>query len=506
MPTSSFDDFVRRVASHRNTAEVAGGMAAIAVGWLVGKSIAGGKYGFVGMLLGFLAFFLIYFRPRSMILLFPFVISMPNLSLGNPGPMAVSVQDAFWVVAFTGYVSRQIVGRKFIIPRNDNVIAPLWGFLAIAIICIYKVMILKANLLVFNTKELMRLTMFSFTYIVMLDVLNSKKQIMRLTWWILIWGIWMMAISYYSYFTVSDFWYDLLVMKPAYIFMRHKFLRMISIAGSTSWTGIYYAILVALGIQFAPFFKTRERRVWAIVYIIAMAGCILLTFNRGTWVGMLAGGVVLLLQGHIDRRRVAGAVILLLGLAVLVSTSIFTPDAVGQQVTDFVHYSRGSAESRVTRWVSAVNAVIDQPLLGVGFNNFAFLLGHYSDESGVNAERYGSPHNMFVDILTGTGLIGFSVFMLMIIRLHRQMKDNMDGVLPPDLKLLSRGLYLSYIFFLGASMFDSFIFKLHHTSYLIAATWAMTSAIRRLRLGLVQDPEMAEFAAQNATAAAEKKT
>jgi len=273
---------------------------------------------------------------------------------------------------------------------------------------------------------------------------------------------------------------------------------MISIAGSTSYTGIYYATVFALTVQFAPFFTPKARRVWAFAYLGAMAACIFLTFNRGTWVGMLLGLAALLLQGQINRRRAAGAAILLAGLTVLLTTSLFTQADVGQHAVDFVHYSRASAESRFVRWVSAGNAILDQPLLGVGFNNYAFLYGRYSIVEGINRQLYGSPHNMFVDIITGTGLIGFLVFMTVIVRLYLQLRDNMNATLPPELKQLSRGIFLAYIFFLGSGLFDSFLFKIHHSSYLIVATWAMGSAIRRLRLGLIRDPEMAQFLAAQA--------
>jgi O-antigen ligase len=190
---------------------------------------------------------------------------------------------------------------------------------------------------------------------------------------------------------------------------------------------------------------------------------------------------------------------------VLLTTSLFVQVDVGQRAVDFVHYSRASAESRLVRWVSAGNAILDQPLLGVGFNNYAFLYGRYSVVEGINRQLYGSPHNMFVDIVTGTGVLGFLVFMTVIVRLYLQLRDNMNAVLPSDLKQLSRGIFLAYIFFLGSGLFDSFLFKVHHSSYLIVATWAMGSAIRRLRLGLTHDPEMAEFAATQAALDEAKK-
>jgi putative inorganic carbon (HCO3(-)) transporter len=290
----------------------------------------------------------------------------------------------------------------------------------------------------------------------------------------------MIAVSFYIYLTLSPFWYYVLTMTPAYIYLKTKILRMISIAGSTSFTGIYYAIVLALAFFFEPLQRTKLRRLWRGVFLFTVSACIVMTFNRGTWVGILVGLLVLVLQGQIDRRRVVVTAVLLAGLAALMTTSLFGQVDVEQQAVDFIHYSRSSAESRFVRWASAVNVVIEHPLLGVGYNNYAFVYGKYSILEGLR-RLYGSPHNMYVDILTGTGFLGLTIFLTLLVRLWRQMQANLKAALPRDLALLSRGLFLAYLFFLGSGLFDSFLFKPHHSSYLVVAVWAMSTAVRRLR-------------------------
>jgi O-antigen ligase len=491
MPTSSIDDLARRIVAHRNTREVAGAAAAIVVGWFVGKGIAGERFGFLVMLLAATVFYLAWFHRRTIAVLLPAVLAIPNLGLDIPGPWAVTIQDAFIVMCFAGYVTRAIMNRGQILPRDDRIAGPLFLFLGIAVVCISKVAALNPNNLIFNTKELMRLAMFSFLYLVVLDALDCKRQLMRLTFWILFWGVWMIVVSYYIYVTVSPFWYGILTMQPAYIFMKGKILRMVSIAGSTSYTGIYFATLLAMTMHYKPLFATQARRLWTVAYVLAILSCIALTFNRGTWVGMMFGFGVLLLQGEINRRRAALLILLAAGILALMTTSMFGQIDVEQRVVDFVHYSRGSAVSRLVRWAGAVNAVLDHPILGVGYNNFAFVYGRYTILETIDRQVYGSPHNMFVDVLTGTGLVGFSVFMLFIGRLWKQMRANMAAPLSPDLQALSRGIFMTFLFFLGSGLFDSFLFKLHHSSYLIVTTFAMSTAIRRLRDGTLSDPEAA---------------
>lgn len=491
MPINSFDELIRRAVTHRNAREVVGVVVGIALAWIVGKGIAGGQYGFAILIGGLVVFLVSFFNRHSVVVLFPIVIAAPNIGLDIPGPWAVTVQDAFVMLTFSGYLTRRIIQRKFVVPRDDKIATPLLLFLGVAVLCLIKVVAVSPDNVLFNIKELMRLAMLVVFYVVMVDVLDSKKQIFRLVFWLLIWSVWMMAVSIYIYLTLSPFWYSVLTMQPAFIFMRTKILRLVSIAGSTSYTGIYYASILALATHFRPAFTTQWRRFCGGVLIAALGLTIVLTFNRGTWVGILIGLAVLVLKRQIDRRRVQLTALLVVGILVLTTTSLFGDIDVEQQVVDFVHYSRSSAQSRIVRWISAVNVILEHPVLGVGYNNYAFVYGRYSITEGITS-MYGSPHNMFVDVITGTGFLGFFIFMTMIVRLWRQLSANLAAGLTKDLHWLSRGLFLAFIFFLGTGLFDSFLFKPHHSSYLIVAIWAMSTSIHRLRTGIIHDPAMAE--------------
>jgi len=489
MAMSSTEQFIQRIVTHRNAREVIGVMIGIAMAWIVGKGIAGGKFGFLIMVGGLIVFLVSFFRRHSIVFLFPVVISVPNIGLDIPGPWAVTIQDAFVLLIFAGYLTRRIIQRKYIIPRNDNILIPFLIFAGIAVLCLTKVAWISPGNLLFNIKELMRLWLLLLFYVVMTDVLDSKKQLLRLTFWLLIWAVWMMAVSAYIYLTLSPFWYYILTMQPAYIFMRTKVLRMASIAGSTSYTGIYYAVIAALGAHFVPFYNTKLRRMGGIAFMVAVMTCIVFTFNRGTWVGILLGLTVMVILGEIERRRVLVGALLIGGIVALMTTSLFGEIDVEQQVVDFFYYSRSSAQSRIVRWISAINVIIDHPLLGVGYNNYAFVYGRYSIVEGIT-RMYGSPHNMYVDVITGTGILGFSVYATMIIRLWRQMQTNLRANLPRDMHLLSRGVFIGFLFFLGSGLFDSFLFKPHHSSYLIVTLWAMSTAIFRIRTGVIVDPDV----------------
>jgi len=475
------DQLIRRIVTTRDTQKYAWVIGVFVVAWIVGKSIAGMRFGIPLTLLGFLFFLLAFFRKHSLAYLFPLILVVPNIGLDIPGPWAITVEDAFVLLIFGGYLSRCILRRQYVIPRDDKIIVPLLIFNGIAILCLTKVLVVSPWNLTFNIKELMRLTLLNLFYLAMIDALDSKKQVLTLVKWLLICAAWMMAVSYYIYLTRSPFWYWLLTMQPAYIFLKTKILRMISIAGSTSFTGIYYAIILSLAFHFLPMFRQRLQRLGGAFYVLLIFSCVFLTFNRGTWVGILFGMTVLMLHGQIDWRRVALSILLIIGMVALSTTELFGEFDVDKKIMEFLYYSSSSAESRLVRWASSINLILEHPILGVGFNNYAFVYGRYSILEGIQP-MYGSPHNMYVDVLTGTGFVGFSVFLLVLVRLWKRMRDNMMLVVDPELRLLSRGIFLAFLFFLGSGGFDSFLFKPHHSSYLIWSLFAMSTAIYRLRL------------------------
>lgn len=482
MQLSKTNSLMRRFVAQRNSQQIIWVVGAFVVAWIVGKSIAGQRFGIIIALVGLAIFLLTFFRKNSPVVLFPLVLSLPNIGLDLPGPWAITIEDAFVMLIFTGYLTRSILLREQIIPRDDKLIYPMLLFNAMAIICISKVVMINPHNIVFNIKELMRLTMLNLFYLSMINALDSKTQVMRMVKWLLIMSVPMLIISYWIYLTKSDFWYHLLTMTPAYIYLNTKLLRMVSIAGSTSFTGIYYAVIFTLAFHYLPLFRDQMRKMIGIVFVLAIFSAIVLTFNRGTWVGILFGLTVLTLQGHIDWRRVFLAALLLTGIVILSTTNLFGEWDVEQKVADFIYYSSSSAESRLIRWISAIRVITDHPIIGVGYNNYAFVYGHYSILEGVQP-MYGSPHNMYVDVLTGTGFIGFSIFATLLIRLWRRLRDNMNKVQDPELRALSRGLFLALLFFMGSGGFDSFLFKPHHSTYLIVSVWAMGTTIYRIRMG-----------------------
>ncbi|MCL4233131.1 MAG: O-antigen ligase family protein [Deltaproteobacteria bacterium] len=479
MNESAFDSLIRRLQTHRNARDVVAVFSALIVCWAVGQSVARQNLTLPIALAGATIFVLVFFRRASLLFLAPAAMCAPNMGLDIPGPWAISIEDAFVMLGFAALVARGIVLGRPIIPRNLPAIRPMFAFWGIAMLSIVKTALISRSSLMLVAKDLMRLSLLMLFFVVMVDAIRTKAHLRTITRVLIALAVPMAAISWYIYLTKSEFFYTILTMKPAYIYYRGNILRMISIAGSTSFTGLYYAVILALALNHLPFFRNTTTRAWGYAIAGLLLSCLAMTFNRGTWVGVLFGYFLLSLVGQLNWRRVVVAAMLLGGLALITSAHFFQQLEVENKLNVLIEVSRSSGTTRLVRWMSSINVILDQPLLGVGYNNYAYVYGLYSIEEGIT-RLYGSPHNMYVDVVTGTGLVGFFVFSTWMYRLWRIHVENLRGTVDPEMKLLAVGLFLAFGIFLGASGFDSFFFKPHHTSFILMILWAMSVALWRI--------------------------
>ena len=126
---------------------------------------------------------------------------------------------------------------------------------------------------------------------------------------------------------------------------------------------------------------------------------------------------------------------------------------------------------RIQIWKRAYQLILENPLTGVGANCFPMALGYLRQELSL-IPRWQAAHNSYIQIITETGLIGFIIFISLIIASLRnflwikKIKTTTKGV--SELKTIGGLLYLGFIvhaitaFFLsqGYSMFFTLFFAL----------------------------------------------
>ena len=388
----------------------------------------------------------------SVLYALPFVLILPNLGVMIPGLYAVLIWDAFTVGFFGGVIARRVLTGRAVVTIDPWFRRLLFLFVAIAAASLIQGVLAGAGVFMKGLKEVIRLVELTLFLVALASELTSEDRVLVLARNVVVAGVVSLVIALSCYVWFPDFIHRLMTLK-----------RMLGIAGYFAFRGAARArplgLLAAGGFLVAVF----------------------LTYNKGTWLALLVGMGIAIVRGGSRHRGPAVLAVVLVLAAVLLLFQVRDEENVDVLASDLAHVTRSSGLIRIQRWFALQNVLTRHPLLGVGYNTFAYIYGEYSTEPGAG-RPYGHPHNLFADILAGTGLVGFSAFMMMGLRLARLARRNTAEAPTPRLRDLSFTLYVVLWFFLAGNMATSYLFKPEHPAFLMAMVAAMILAIHRLAL------------------------
>jgi O-antigen ligase len=135
---------------------------------------------------------------------------------------------------------------------------------------------------------------------------------------------------------------------------------------------------------------------------------IIVSGSRGAFVG-LVGTVIYLL--YKEKRLVSGLVF----LAILSIPAVYlVSDRYVERIESISDYQNDmSVNIRFQLWRAAVDMIADYPVFGVGTGNFPNAYGGAYRAAG-SQSLYWSPHNVFIQIITEMGIVGFTAYILFI--------------------------------------------------------------------------------------------
>lgn len=201
--------------------------------------------------------------------------------------------------------------------------------------------------------------------------------------------------------------------------------------------------------------------------IVACSYGLLFAFSRGAYLGFACGAVAL---GILRRKFV-----FLLGVAVL-AAGFLMPSAVSDRIAGT--YSEGatstektldsSAMDRVAIWQNAIDIIRAYPLLGTGFDTYAFI----------HPLGLRDTHNLYLKILLEQGAVGLLIFLVMLWKIFHQGYDLFRGSTDPFLGSLGVAFAASIV---GAAVINVFGDRwsyLQVDSYL----WILLALVLRARV------------------------
>jgi putative inorganic carbon (hco3(-)) transporter len=202
--------------------------------------------------------------------------------------------------------------------------------------------------------------------------------------------------------------------------------------------------------------RKRYLRWAAAIAMVPILGAVVLTFSRGAALALIAFCAALVAMRYLKARYlvipVAAAILVVASTpeyALRVST-LLKVTSPGMRAAD------SSLQERSTIYLAAAQIFLDHPLLGVGVGQVKEYLPAYSNSVGHSrVHRKMGAHDMYLELLADTGILGFGVFMLMVgVSIRRLLRLRKYWInRNPEFAHSATGLLLAIAVFLVTGLF-----------------------------------------------------
>jgi len=190
-----------------------------------------------------------------------------------------------------------------------------------------------------------------------------------------------------------------------------------------------FALFALIGLIFLVYalktdYKIRKNLIWALIGLCIFA--LMFSGSRGIWLaGILPFFAILFFYVFRDKKTLRPFFIILVIFAIsfpfsslILSLSRGGGDATlaFQRAKSITDMEEISVKSRLGIWKSSFSSILKHPLLGVGIGNYPLVLG----EDISAAKRGASAHNLYLDIVSETGIIGLFAFIFILILIFKK--------------------------------------------------------------------------------------
>lgn len=199
-----------------------------------------------------------------------------------------------------------------------------------------------------------------------------------------------------------------------------KTTRVYSYLGNPNLLAGYLVPAVVFSIAAFFSWRTRTQKALAIVMTVVNGACLVLTFSRGGWIGLVfALLMMLLLLAHwwsvyLPRFWRTWAVPIVLGSAttVLVLAILVVPPLRDRVSSIFVGRGDSSNNYRINVWMAVIDMIQARPVIGIGPGNNAFNKIYPLFQR----PRFSalSAYSILLEVAVETGIIGLICFLWLL--------------------------------------------------------------------------------------------
>jgi probable O-glycosylation ligase (exosortase A-associated) len=240
----------------------------------------------------------------------------------------------------------------------------------------------------------------------------------------------------------------------------------------------------------AFYFYRAVESSWAKMVSLCLTGMFIVSIvfsgSRGAFVGLVATLIYILYK---EKKLLVGLFV----LAILAGPAIFlVSDDYKDRISSIGEYETDeSVGIRFKLWTAAVYMIADYPIFGVGTGNFPNAYGSTYRAKG-SRSLYWSPHNVFIQIITEMGIVGFTIYLLFLYAIFRVNKRTRRLLEPfPDGKAiayLTRGVDVALIGYIVAGQFITATYYPHVFQFSVWASALYLIARKRVQKTDIEHP------------------
>ena len=287
------------------------------------------------------------------------------------------------------------------------------------------------------------------------------------------------AVMLMGVFTLCQFFYgwewprseSVLAPWSTYFRVTGFFNQPQSIAGNLGMAVFFLLGICLVGFSARPQSAKRVLPILVASVVLGSLG-VLLTLTRAAWVGL-----AVTLIAALARVKKKWGVIALLGMALLVTSSLYSGSIFGDRLSSDVGVNTKSIEVRLELWAANWQMFLSQPYLGVGPGQNLFQLGEVYAQADVEHGVIDRAHNNVLEHLAALGVF-VAGFYLIVSGYFLWAAYCLSSRLNTGtfVRAIGAGSLLAQIYFHILGLVDSNFFD-QEVKNSIVWFWALTAAV-----------------------------
>ena len=190
--------------------------------------------------------------------------------------------------------------------------------------------------------------------------------------------------------------------------------RLASVYGSPNNVALLIGRIVPFVL--AGFLIIKSSRPYLAAALALMLITILLTQSAGALIFGLPAGVFAVLILFYGRKALG----LVLGLSLAGMAGVFAATQVSARFARLIDFTEGTNFIRLRVWESAINIIRDNPITGIGLDQFLYLYrSRYIRPDAIWDSDLSHPHNFILDFWLRLGLAGIALFVWLQLQFWR---------------------------------------------------------------------------------------